>query len=294
MKMLKSLLVLLALSTACFAHAQDESLLIGPGDTLHVQVYDTPEMDQHPRVNDSGNVPLAFIGSVHVAGLSPAGAAQKIEAALEAKNIMKHPQVMVGVDTYATENVSVMGEVHAPGAYPISTPMNVVDVLARAGGITNIGDRHITIERHGTGEKIEYFLSNNADVSLDQKARVYPGDTVVVPKAPMVYVLGDVNRPGAYVMNNNEAQLSVLEMVAKAGGTPPSAVPSHARLIRKGPNGTYQNLPLPLSSMQKGKKPDMQLEANDIVYVPFSYLRSFATNASSVVASTAGAAVYAF
>lgn len=292
--MLKSVLVLLALSTAGFACAQNESLLIGPGDTIHVQVYDTPEMDQHPHVSDAGNVPLAFIGDVHVAGLSTDAAALKIEAALEAKNIMKHPQVMVGIENYATQNVSVMGEVRAPGAYPITTPMSVIDVLARAGGITNLGDRHITIERHGTGQKVEYFLSNNADVALDQKVKVYPGDTVVVPKAALVYILGDVGRPGGYVMDNNEAKLSALEMLARAGGTPPSAVPSHARLIRKGPNGTYQNLPLPLSSMQKGKKPDVELQANDIVYVPFSYLRSFGTNATSVVASTAGAAVYAF
>ncbi|MBW4044167.1 MAG: hypothetical protein HIU87_04115 [Acidobacteria bacterium] len=292
--MLKCLAVLIVFCSAIPSFAQNESLLIGPGDTLHVQVYDTPEMDQHPRVTDSGNIPLAFVGNVHVSGLSPSAAAQAIEEALKTKNVMKHPQVTVSVDTYATQSVSVMGEVRTPGAYPITTPLSVIDVLARAGGITPAGDRNITIARLTTGKKLTYYLSNKSDVALDQKILVYPGDTIVVPKAALVYILGDVNRPGGYVMDNNEAQLSVLQMLAKAGGTPPTAVPSHARLIRKNPDGTYQDLPLPLSKMQKGKKPDMALLPNDIVYVPFSYFRSFVTAAPGIVAAATGAAVYQF
>ncbi|TCK75803.1 polysaccharide biosynthesis/export family protein [Acidipila rosea] len=292
--MLKCLAVLIVFCSAIPSFAQNESLLIGPGDTLHVQVYDTPEMDQHPRVTDSGNIPLAFVGNVHVSGLSPSAAAQAIEEALKTKNVMKHPQVTVSVDTYATQSVSVMGEVRTPGAYPITTPLSVIDVLARAGGITPAGDRNITIARLTTGKKLTYYLSNKSDVALDQKILVYPGDTIVVPKAALVYILGDVNRPGGYVMDNNEAQLSVLQMLAKAGGTPPTAVPSHARLIRKNPDGTYQDLPLPLSKMQKGKKPDMALLPNDIVYVPFSYFRSFVTATPGIVAAATGAAVYQF
>jgi polysaccharide export outer membrane protein len=69
------------------AMAQEDTLLIGPGDQIHVQVYDTPEMDQQPRVTDQGNVPLAFLGNVHVGGLTPSSAATAIEHALEAKQI---------------------------------------------------------------------------------------------------------------------------------------------------------------------------------------------------------------
>jgi len=86
---------------------------------------------------------------------------------------------------------------------------------------------------------------------------------------------------------------SVLELIARAGGTNHTAVPAHARLIRKSADG-YIEIQLPLGAMQKGKKADLQLQADDIVYVPFSYLLSLAVNASGIAASATSAAVYRF
>jgi len=123
--------------------------------------------------------------------------------------------------------------------------------------------------------------------------KVNPGDTIVVPKAGIVYVIGDVARPGGYTMTNNEAQLSVLELIARAGGTTHTAVPSHARLIRKSSSG-YVDIALPLSDMQKGKRADFALQADDMIYVPFSYLKNFAVSGSGIVASAGSAAVYRF
>jgi polysaccharide export outer membrane protein len=94
-------------------------------------------------------------------------------------------------------------------------------------------------------------------------------------------------------MTNNANQLSVLELTARAGGTNHSAVPSHARLLRKSGSG-YVQLPLPLSDMQKGKRPDLPLQADDIIYVPFSYLRNFSVQGSGIAASVGSAAVYRF
>jgi polysaccharide export outer membrane protein len=275
------------------AQGQD-SLLIGPGDQIQVQVYDTPEMSQQPRVTDQGNVPLAFIGSVHVAGLTPAAAAKVIEHALESKQIMPHPQVMVTVEQFATQDVAVMGQVKTPGSFAIRTPRNVVDVLAMAGGIEPTADRHISIRRHGTHELVPFFVSNKPAEEEAENVSVNPGDTIIVPKAGVVFALGDVGRPGGYVMDNNQGKITVLELVAQAGGTNHSAVPSHAKIIRQKPGGGYEDIPLQLSKMQKGKIPDEALLPNDIVYVPFSYLRSFITNTPSVVASTSSAAIYHF
>ena len=274
--------------------AQD-SLLIGPGDQIHVQVYDTPEMDQQPSVTDQGYVPLAFIGNVHVAGLTPAAAAKVIEHDLEVKQIMPHPQVMVTVLQFATQEVAVMGQVKTPGSYAIRTPRNIVDVLAMAGGIDPAtANRHISIRRHGTHDLVPFFVSNNPAEAESENVMVNPGDTVIVPKAGLVFALGDVARPGGYVMDNNQGKISVLELVSQAGGTNHSAVPSHAKIIRKLAGGGYQDIPLQLSKMQKGEIPDQILLPNDIVYVPFSYLRSFIVNTPSVVASTASAAIYHF
>jgi polysaccharide export outer membrane protein len=165
--------------------------------------------------------------------------------------------------------------------------------LALAGGLTDLADRKVLIERHGSTDKVPYFVSNLPDAALDSAVQVNPGDTIIVPKAGIVYALGDVGRPGGYTMTNNEGLISVLELVARAGGTPPNAVPSHARLIRK-IGGSYTETPLPLSAMQKGKRPDLPLQADDIVYVPFSYLLNFGMQASGIAASIGSAAVYKF
>jgi polysaccharide export outer membrane protein len=95
-------------------------------------------------------------------------------------------------------------------------------------------------------------------------------------------------------MVSNDSKLSVVQAISLAGGTPPNAVPSHTRLIRKQPDGSHVEIPLQLSAMQKGKAPDMELQADDIVYVPFSYVRNMAVGAGSLVGATSSAAIYRF
>jgi polysaccharide biosynthesis/export protein len=278
--------------SAAFA-TTSESLLIGPGDTLHVQVLDTPELEQHPRVTDSGEIPLIGIGNLKVAGLTPGAAADKIRQRLISTHYMNHPQVTVTVEQYATQTVSVLGQVKNPGAYTISTPRSILSVVALAGGLTDSANFNITIQRrNGSQSPVDYNLSNDAHDAIANQVQVYPGDTVIVPKAGIAYVLGDVNRPGGFVMQNNHSQLTLVQAVALAGGTPPSAVPSHAKLIRRTPQGGYQEIPINFSAMQKGKKPDMLLQPDDVVYMPFSYLRNIATTSAGIVASAAGAAIY--
>jgi polysaccharide export outer membrane protein len=268
-----------------------ETLLIGPGDMLHIQVFDTPEMEQHARVTDDGNVPLIFLGNVHVAGLTPEGAARVIETQLQQKEYMKHPQVTVTIEQYATQGVLVMGQVKSPGTVQIDTSRPVLDVLGMAGGLTELASRKVTIERHGSGERVQYFVSNNPDEAFDHSVLIHPGDKVLVPKADIAYMLGDVAKPGGYAFTNNKGQITALQMLASAGGTPPNAVPSNARLIRRTADG-YSETHLQLSDMQKGKIPDIVMQPDDIIYVPFSYLKNMAANASQIVAAAGGAAIY--
>jgi polysaccharide export outer membrane protein len=286
-------LIVLAWAAAGWAHAEKESLLIGRGDMLHIQVFDTPELEQHARVTDSGDVPLVMGGAVHVVDLTPAEAARVIEDALRKGQFLLAPRVAVAVEAFATQRVSVVGEVRAPGAYEINTPRSILDVLTMAGGLTEVADREVLIERRGGRERVPYFLSNNPNSALDAAIQVNPGDSVIVPKAGIVYVLGEVARPGGYTMTNNDAQITVLQLIARAGGTNHSAVPSHARLIRKR-GDTHIEETLPLSAMQKGKRADVPLQPDDIVYVPFSYLKNFAANGTGIAASAASAAIYRF
>lgn len=285
-----SLFTAVTFGSLCFG--QGESLLIGPGDALHIQVFDTPELDQHARVTDSGEVPLMFIGNQKLGGLTPANAARKVEEALKAGNYMKNPQVTVAVEAYATQQVFVLGQVNKPGEYPITTPMPILSVLSLAGGLTELADRNITVQRRGdANQKTTYFLSNTANKAFSSDTLVYPGDTVMIPKTGIVYVIGDVGRPGGYPMSNNESKMTVMQALATAGAPTKTAVLSKAKLVRKTANGP-QEVPVALADIEKGKAPDILMEPDDILYIPSSWLRNVVSNSSSIAASATSALIY--
>jgi polysaccharide export outer membrane protein len=282
----------MSLSLAALAQS-GESLRIGPGDQIHVTVVDSPELDQHPRVTDAGEVPLIGVGTVKVAGLTPADAATAVHDKLIAARYLNHPEVTVTVEQYATQTVSVLGQVRASGAYPIGTARSVVDVLALAGGLNEVADRNIVIERRGDPDHpLHYNLANDGVLALQTSVLIYPGDTVMVPKAGIVYVLGDVNRPGGFVMDNNSTELTLLQALARAGGVSRTAKQGHAKLLRKDATG-YHETQLSLGEIQKGKQQDIALAPGDVLYVPFSYAKNIAVSGSSgIISSLSSAAVY--
>jgi polysaccharide biosynthesis/export protein len=288
-KYIAAFFLLSSLAGPCLA--QQESLLIGPGDLIQVDVMDTPEMEQQVRVTDDGSAPLAYLGSIHVAGETPAAAAASIQSALIEKKVMLHPQVTVKMMELATQDVAILGQVHTPGTYSITTPQTILKVLSLAGGLTDAADRNVTVKRNKSGEQLKYYVSNNAEQALSDVVMVYPGDTVLVARAPMVYVMGDVNRPGGYIIASNDARLSVLQVVAMAGSANKTSSQSRVRLIRTTDHGQVE-LPIRLDQMEKGKQADMPLQPNDIVYVPFSWMKNVAVGSSSIGAATAGAAIY--
>ena len=268
-------------------------LRIGPGDVVSVHVYDTPEMDQTVRVTETGDTHLALIGDVHLAPLTPQEAAHEIERVLIERKLMRYPSVVVNVTNYETENVSVTGEVNKPGAFQVTAARSVIDIISLSGGLTSLADRHILIRRKGTRDAVPFFFSNDPVEALRNDVAVEPGDTVIVPRVGLVYVLGDVGRPGGFPIDQPDSRMTVLKAIALAGATNHSASPAKARLVRKTPDG-YQDIALQVSDIQKGKSPDVQLQANDVLYIPFSYLKNAVALGSSAIFSTAGtAAIYA-
>ena len=274
--------------------AQGPGLPISAGDLVHIQVANTPEMEASPRVTDAGEVPVLGAGNVKVAGLSPAEAATAIQNRLVQTHYLNHPEVTLTVEQYATQNVSVMGEVKSAGAYAITTPRPVLDILALAGGLTPEADRHVSIARQADPDHpLHYYVSNDARDALSKTVLVYPGDTIVVPRAGIVYILGDVNRPGGYVMSNNESQLTLLQAFALAGGATRAAKQKHAHLLRKGPGG-YQDTTFSLVDFEVGKRSDIALLPGDVLYVPFSFGRNLITTGSGGIAAAAtSASIYA-
>jgi polysaccharide biosynthesis/export protein len=286
--------LLLGVSQCGVAQEKTESLLIGPGDLISIQVLESSDLTQHVRVTDQGKVTLILGGEVKIAGLTPSQAAGVVENALKAGNFLLTPHASITVDQYATQNVTVLGQVNHPGAFPTGTPRSVIDVLALAGGTTDLADRHVTIERHNGGERVQYFLSNQSKTALDSNAQVYPGDIVLVPKIDVVYVMGDVPRPGGYPMATNNGTLSLLQAVSLAGSPEPSAKANKTRLIRKQEGGSWVEMPISLEKMQKGERADIALRADDIIYVPFSYLKNIGSNLGGIVSATGSAAIYRF
>lgn len=264
------------------------SLLIHPGDELHISILDMPEMEQTPRVTDAGEVPVTGIGDVHVADMTPGSAATAIHDRLVAARFLKHPQVTVVVAQYATQEVTLIGQFKVPGSYPIATPRPILDVLALGGGLSDVADRNVLLERHGDqNNPVHYEVSNNGSQALREQVIVNPGDTIVASKAGIVYVLGDVGRPGGYVMNDNESKMSLLEVIAMAGGAQLTAKLNKTRLIhREGRSEEH----LALGDIQRGKSPDVAMAPGDIVYVPFSYSKNLLITSSAGIVGAAGAA----
>jgi polysaccharide biosynthesis/export protein len=275
--------------TAPDAH---ESLLIGPGDLLQITVLDESDLSRKVRVRDSGEVNLPLVGDVHIGGFNSAEASTAIAHRYVEGQFLKHPEVSVFVEEYATQSVSVLGQVVHPGPVSISTGRSLVDVIAMAGGLTDVADRHITIERGGSAHGlVEVFLSNRAEDAFNANVEVFPGDKILVPKAGIVYVLGDVGRPGGYVMQNN-SRLTVLEAIAMASGVNRTGSEAHARLIHN-TNGKFEERELPLKEIEQGTAPDELLQADDVIYIPFSFGKNVLLGTNSIVAATSSALIYA-
>ena len=271
--------------------AQTESLLIGPGDLLHVQFYDTPEMEQHPRVNDDGSIMLLFMGRLNVAGKTPDEAAYLVRDLAISTNILQRPQVTIAIEQYATQSVTVSGEVVKPGAYSIITPRPIQDVLTLAGGLSNLADRDITVKRHGSPlDPIHYVVSNEKNPWASGDLTIYPGDSILVRKVGVVYVLGDIQRPGAYPMATNDSRLSILQVLAEAGSATKTAVLAKAKLLRK-TQGGYFEVALRIDKLQTGQTADLDLQADDVIYVPFSYMKTFVLNSAASAAAVSASAV---
>lgn len=283
---------LVAAHAARVAVAPRESLVIGPGDLLQISVLREPELAQKVRVLDSGEIVLPLIGRIDVGGETTPEADAKIEKAYERGQFLVHPQVTVTILQFATQTIAILGQVKRPGTITITTPRSLLDVLAMAGGLTKEADRHITIERGGVwGEQIHVFLPNNSEADLHADVSVYPGDRILVPKAGIVYVLGDVGRPGGYVMQDN-SHLTVLEALSLAAGAKKTAADKRARLLRRKKAG-YKVERIRLRAMEQGKVPDMELRADDILYVPFSQRKNLMLGGAGILASASAALIYA-
>jgi len=261
--------------------------VIGEGDLLKVSVLGVPESDQEVRVGADGNIFLNFIGAVNVAGQTTEQAQVIIAKKLVTGGFFKDPQVSVFAKEYATQGVSILGEVQKPGVYPMLGGRTLFDVLSLAGGTTSKAGKLVSITHRDTPQKpTTVTMSNDATESVHSNVDVFPGDTIVVSRAGVVYVSGDVKKPSGVVMENG-SEMTVLQAIAMAEGVGPDAALNKSKLIRRTPNGPPQEIPLRLKDMFASKAPDVRLQAEDIVFVPNSAAKSAGKRSLDAIISTA-------
>ena len=271
--------------------ANFSALVIGPGDEVEITVYGAPDLSGHTRVSADGNISMPLIGYVRVAGLSSSEAQAAIETQLQQNNVVNDPQVSVYVKEYNSSGISVAGEVARPGVYSALGPHRLFDILQTAGGLSERASGSVTISHKGNEENpVTVELSKNPAEMARSNVELHPGDTVFAAKAAMVYVLGEVMKPGGYILNSTGA-VTLLQVVAAAGGPTHAAAVGRARMLRRTPSG-LQELPVPLKALLRGKTADIPVSAEDILFVPSSRTKAFVTATSVVASTTATAAIY--
>jgi len=279
---------------------------IGFDDVLDISVFEAQELNREVRVSSAGEISLPLLESVHAAGLTP----RELELVLEEllrRTYMKDPHVSVFVREMQSHPVSVLGAVGKPGVFQVRGSKTLLEILSLAEGLADdAGETAIIMRGAGLqnntssdaqivsharedargenataadpakdGGPSENIVQVNLKELLDsshfqQNPIVNPGDIVKVLRAGIVYVVGEVQKPGGFVMKSNE-KMSVLQAIALSGGLTRTASKAGACIIRTDEqSGKREQTPIDLSKILSGKAPDPMLEARDVVFVPNS------------------------
>jgi polysaccharide biosynthesis/export protein len=262
------------------AVALDSTLRLGAGDLVEISVYNVPELATKARISESGDLYLPLIDYVHVAGLTADEAQEVIEKKLEAGGFVKGPHVSVFVDQYASQGASVLGEISRPGVYPVMGQQRLFDLISQAGGLTERSGRSATITHRNQPDKpVVVPLSKNLADNPGSNIEVFPGDTVIVRPADIVYVVGDVARPTGLLIDRGT--LTVMQALALAGGTTRTSRPNGARIIHKSPSGMTETH-VQLKKILQAKAADVTLSPDDILFVPSSAFKTVVQDNASL------------
>jgi len=268
--------------------ARSSGLLIGAGDEVEVAVYDAPDLSVHGRVGADGAISMPLIGYVPIAGLTSSQAEASIEDRLLREKVLNNPQVSVYVKEYTGSGISIAGEVAKPGVYSALGPHRLFDILQNAGGLTERAANAVIISHRDSGQSSTLELPKDTDALSRLNVDLQPGDTVVVPKAGIVYVLGAVNKPGGYIINSDGE--TVLRVLAAAGGPTQGAAEGGTKMLRRTPTG-LQELPVPLKKLMHAKTMDISVQADDIIFVPTSRMKQV-LNAGALASAATTVAIY--
>ncbi len=247
--------------TATAATASAEYRL-GAGDVVRVLVYQNPDLTIETRVSETGVISFPLLGNVRIGGLGVSAAEKLIADGLKNGNFVKQPQVTLTLLQVKGNQASVLGQVNRPGRYPIETAdMRLTDLLANAGGVATTGGDQLVLTgmRNGKPFRLEIDLPSVFGPSADQgrinDVLIQNGDVLWVDRAPLVYIYGEVQRPGPMRL---ERGMTLMQVLAAGGGLNQRGTERGIRVHRKGADGKVQVMQ---AAMDEGVKD------GDVVYV---------------------------
>ncbi|MDQ3185483.1 MAG: polysaccharide export protein EpsE [Pseudomonadota bacterium] len=231
---------------------------LGPGDVLRIQIFQNPDLMTETRVSENGSITFPLIGAVEVGGLAIAAAEKKIAAALKNGGFVRQPQVNIILVQMRGNQVSVLGLVNRPGRFPLETLSRVSDMLAAAGGATAGGDDFAIVTGLRNGKPFRKVIDIPAlylGEKSDEDIFLAGGDTIYVHRAPVFYIYGEAQRPGAYRI---ERGMTVMQALAQGGGPTLRGSEWRLRLHRKNAEGGVEKLSPEMADV---------VQPNDIIYV---------------------------
>jgi polysaccharide biosynthesis/export protein len=237
-------LVLAALHCCVAAHSQTKpDYPLGVGDSIRVQVYQNPDLTIETRVSENGTITYPLIGSVALGGLSIAAAEGRIASALQTGGFIQKPQVNIVLTQMRGNQVAVLGQVNRPGRFPLETAnTRLSDMLANAGGATSGGDDVAIVSGTRNGQAFRRQV-DIPSIYLSEKMQddliLQGGDSVYVHRAPVYYIYGEAQRPGAFRVERN---MTIMQALAQGGGPTSRGSDKRLRLHRRGADGTVHQI----------------------------------------------------
>lgn len=233
--------------------------VLGAGDTIHIAVFQNPDLTTERRISEQGTVVFPLIGEIALAGVTPADAGTRIAARLKQGRFLVNPQVDVSLVQVRSRQVSVLGHVARPGRYPLDDASpRLTDILALAGGVTDSGDNTVIamVTRDGQASTLKVDVTamyRSGDMSSN--IEMQGGDTIFVPSAPVFYIYGEVQRAGSYRL---EPETTVMNALSLGGGLTPRGTDRGLQIRRKMPDGNVRTLNVKVTD---------PVQANDVIYV---------------------------
>lgn len=319
LKYVRSLLAILLFASS--AHGQARLIprpppvpdyVLGAGDELVLQVGDMEEVSNKPmRIDPNGFIDLPMAGRIQAGGLT----VDQFKTALAAKlgKYITNPQISVNLTDHQSRPISIIGSVNSPGVHQLQGPRRLIEVLSLAGGVKGDAGSRVILTRENKWGLIPLADAHydptsgfsTASVSLDDllsskrpgdNILISPNDVISIPKAEVVYVVGNVRKAGGFQLTSH-VSVTLIQAVALAGGLERDAASSRARIIRPaaGGDGKPLEIPVDIPAIFAGKSPDVPLFGNDVLYVPNSVAKSGTRRAAEAILQAAtGAALYRF